>query len=87
MLRSALMVGLAWALASPGPSLGLTWDGTNPGATVCGDTSHTIYTLGKRTSASKLGNQGLPTPIYAGTTKIGEVEIRHSPTARLFGRE
>lgn len=28
--------------------------------------------------SSPRGDQGIPTPIYAGTTKIGQVEIRHS---------
>lgn len=77
-MRWSAVLALALALSSPSVTLGLEWDGTNPGATACGNGTNPVYTLGKRTAASPLGSQGIPTPIYAGATKIGEVEIRHS---------
>lgn len=74
----AAVAVLLGALVAPGPVAALPYDGTNPGATPCGDGSIPPWTLGKRTAASPRGDQGIPTPIYAGTTKIGQVEIRHS---------
>ena len=51
----------------PGTALALPYDGTNPGATECGDGSHSVYVLAEAFIFSGAGNQ------------IGRVELRHSP--------
>jgi hypothetical protein len=80
----ALLGALLLGAASAGAVSALPHDGENPATTACGDGSHTMYTLGKRNAANPKGSesyyheQGIPTPIMVGSTKIGEVEIRHS---------
>ncbi len=71
------LMGTLW-LSMPGAVLAAQWDGTDPGLNACGNGSHTMYTLGWRNSSNKHGYEGFATNIYAGTTLIGKVEIRHS---------
>ncbi len=66
-LLSAGLVALLVVLWMPASALGaLPYDGTNPGATACGDGSNTVYTLATASILSATG------------TKIGTVELRHS---------
>lgn len=55
-----------------------SYEGTDPVTTPCGNGNNPIYTIGKRTVQSPVGDSGIPVPIMAGGVKIGEVEIRHS---------
>lgn len=77
-VTAALILAFSAGLMATGVVSALTYDGTNPASTPCGDGSHAIYTLGWRTAANPTGTQGIPTPIYYNGTKIGTVEIRHS---------
>lgn len=62
---SALLgVSLTWAILAP-PVLALPYDGTNPGATECGNGANPVTVLES-------------VPIMSGTTRIGKVELRHS---------
>ena len=65
-LLVAVTVAGASLVGSVTPALALPYDGTNPGATVCGDGSHTVYVLD---SANILSSTG---------AVIGKVELRQS---------
>ncbi len=72
----AAIILVASSLATASPALALTYDGTNPAATPCGDRTHLIYNLGWITGSG--GSPANATKIYAGSTLIGTVELRHS---------
>ena len=63
----------------PSSAYALPYDGTNPGASVCGNGSHPVVDLGLRTDMSPGVTTAQPTNIMYGSTVIGTVEIRHSP--------
>jgi hypothetical protein len=71
------MVVTLW-LAIPPAALAAQYDGTNPGATACGNGSHTVYRLGARNASNPTGSEGFATNIVYNGTVIGTVEIRHS---------
>ncbi len=61
------ILSLIGSLGLPGSAAALPYDGTNPGATPCGDGSHPVVVLDTAYIYSAAG------------TRIGRVELRHSP--------
>lgn len=63
-ISALVAASLAWATLAP-PVSALPYDGTNPGATECGNGTNPVTVLESA-------------PIMSGTTRIGKVELRHS---------
>lgn len=68
---SLVMVAMLSVLVIPPPVWATNWDGTNPGATACGDGSHTVYTLKSASilsaSGAQIGRVDLRQSVYCGT--------------------
>jgi hypothetical protein len=65
-IASALLGASLWVGIAAGPASALPYDDTNPGATACGDGSHTVYVLDAANILSATG------------VVIGKVELRQS---------